>query len=143
MGQHRDHSGRIGKGWMPSGAKKIRLGSLVCLVAFLALTFLPLVHQCHLHGLEKLHHHHAGVEQESAPGINAPEPDEPHHSHHDADTCPICQAAAMCRYFSVPTLSLSPVLATPVLRLRETSSSSTIANPDRLTSGPRAPPISL
>jgi len=129
---------------MISGVMKNRLGSLVCLAALLALTILPLVHQCHLHGLEKLHPHQAaGLEHTPGLNLSAPEPDEPEHSHHDATTCPICQAASLCRYFSAPTLAFIPVSALPILRFCDKPFTSLTANACILTAGPRAPPASL
>jgi hypothetical protein len=143
MAQRRDlkggnHSRRI------FGVVQTRLSSLVCLAALLALTVLPLVHQCHLNDLEQLHAYHATRgEHQVGLRLSSPEPYKPHHSHHDPATCSICQAASLCRYFSAPSFSLSPILALPVQRFRGIVFTSVIASPDILISGPRAPPTSL
>jgi len=144
MGQHRDHRGRIGEVWMPSGALKTRLGFLICLIALLTQLYFPLVHQCE-HLLEGFITSAAlGVEQGAPLRIEAAESEEEeHHSHHDAATCPICQAALSCRYFATPTISLSLILGLPVQRFCLGAFTSIIANPDILIFGPRGPPISL
>jgi hypothetical protein len=144
MGRSRDPNRRNHQGWMLSDTVQTRLGSLICLAALLALTFLPLVHQYYVHGLEELHGPHAaGVDHIIGLRLNAPEPYEPHHSHHDAATCLICQAASLSRYFSAPTLSLSPISALPVQRFWDRAFTSIIADVNILTAGPRAPPASL
>ena len=136
--------GRKYQAWMFSGASQTRLGSIFCLIAFLALFFLPLAHQRHLHALEGLHAPHAtGVDQKDELQLSAPEHDEPQHSHHDASSCSICQAALSARYFSVLLLTISPVLSLPVQRFRHNATTSVAANADILVSEPRAPPISL
>jgi len=144
MGQHRDHRGRKGEVWIPSGALKTRLGFLICLIALLAQFYFPLVHQCE-HLLEGFITSAAlGVEQVAPVRIEAAESEEEeHHSHHDAATCPICQAALSSRYFAVPTISLSMNHVLPVQRFCDSAFTSVIANPDILISGPRGPPISL
>jgi len=144
MGQHRNHRGRKGAVWMPSGALKTRLGFLICLIALLAQLCFPLVHQCE-HLLEGFITSAAlGVEQGVPLRIEAAgSEEEEHHSHHDAATCPICQAALSCRFFATPTISLSQILALPVQRFGDSAFTLVIANPDILISGPRGPPSSL
>ena len=127
-----------------SGPKRTSLGSLFCLFALLALFFVPLAHQCHLHTLEGLHPPLASVlGKQVGLQLSVPEPEEPDHHHHDAATCPICQAALSSRYFAVTTLSLAPALSLPVQRFCNNAITSLVATPDVLVSGPRAPPVSL
>ena len=129
---------------MLSGVSQNRLGSLFCLLALLALIFVPLAHQCHLHTLEGLHPPLASVlGKQVGLQLSAPEPEEPDHHHHDPATCPICQAALSCRYFTVTTLSLAQALSLPVQRFCHNAITSVVANLEILTSGPRAPPVSL
>ena len=128
---------------MLSGVSQTRLGSLFCLFALLALFFVPLAHQYHLHTLEGLHPLLAAVLGEQVRlQLSAPEPEEPDH-HHDAATCPICQAALSSQYFAAPPLSLSPAISLPVQRFCNKTITSLIVTPEILTSGPRAPPVSL
>ena len=143
MGRPRtQHSGHK-RNLMLSGISQTRLGSLFCLLALLALFFVPLAHQCHLQTLEGLHPLLASVLGEQVGlQLSAPEPEEPDH-HHDAATCPICQAALSSRYFAVTTLSLDPVLSLPVQQFCNNAITSLVANPDVLILGPRAPPVSL
>jgi hypothetical protein len=140
----RDRNGRKFQSWLCSSASQPRLGSIFCLIALLAFIFLPLAHQCQLHTLAGLHAPlAAGMEQNPGLQLSALEPDEPHHSHHDAATCPICQAALSCRYFAVSSLSLSPIISLPVQRFDGEAFISIVAHPDILISGPRSPPTSL
>ena len=143
MGRPRtQHSGHK-RNLMLSGISQTRLGSLFCLLALLALFFVPLAHQCHLQTLEGLHPLLASVLGEQVGlQLSAPEPEEPDH-HHDAATCPICQAALSGRHFAAPILSLSPVISLPVQRFCNETITSIIVTPEILTSGPRAPPVSL
>ena len=144
MGRRRtQHSGHR-RNPMLSGVSQTRLGSLFCLLALLALIFVPLAHQCHLHTLEGLHPPLASVlGKQVGLQLSVPEPEEPDHHHHDAATCPICQAALSCRYFAATTLSLTPAISLPVQRFCNKAITSLVANPDILASGPRAPPVSL
>lgn len=143
MGQFRDHNGGDNHSWKLSAAMQTRLGSLFCLFLLLALFFVPLAHQSHLHALEGPYPPIAvGAEQKVGPRLSAPEPEETEH-HHDAPSCSICQAALNCRHFAIPTFSLSPVLSLPVQRFCKSAFISVVANPDILSSGPRSPPISL
>jgi hypothetical protein len=143
MGRHQDPNGKNHQSWLSSGPRQIRLGSLICLVALLAHFYLPLVHQ-YEHILEGFIASAAwGGEQQAEFQLGAPESQDPHQSHHDAATCPLCQEALSSRYFTVTTPSLSPSQAIPVQRFRETAFTEIVANPDILTSGPRAPPTSL
>ncbi|MGO9580219.1 MAG: DUF2946 family protein [Desulfobaccales bacterium] len=130
---------------MLSSVGQTRLHSLFCLFAILALFFVPLAHQCHLHTLDGLHPSLASVLGENVGlQLSAPEPEEPdHHHHHDAATCPICQAALSSRYFAATTLSLATILSLPVQRFCNDAITSLVAGPDVLVLGPRAPPISL
>lgn len=140
----RDRNGRKYESWLYSRGSRPRLGSAFCLIALLGFIFLPLAHQCQLHTLAGVHAPlAAGMEQNPRLQLSAPEPDEPHHSHHDAATCPICQAALSCRYFATPNISLSLILALPVQRFVNSAFISIVANPDILISGPRSPPTSL
>ena len=144
MGQHRDYHHKTRQMRALSGATWTRLYSLFCLFLLLALIFVPLAHQCHLHTLEGLHPPLASVlGKQVGLQLSVPEPEEPDHHHHDAATCPICQAALSCRYFAVTTLSLAPALSLPVQRFCHNAITSVVANPDVLVSGPRAPPVSL
>ena len=145
MGQHRDYNRGNRQSRMLSGATWNRLYSLFCLFLLLALFFVPLAHQCHLHTLEGLHPPLASVLGKNVGlQLSASEPEEPdHHHHHDAATCPICQAALSSRYFAVTTLSLDTVLFLPVQRFCNNAITSLVANPDVLVLRPRAPPVSL
>ena len=144
MGQHRDYNRGNRQRRVLSGTTWTRLYSLFCLFLLLALFFVPLAHQCHLHTLEGLHPPLASVlGKQVGLQLSAPEPEEPDHHHHDAATCPICQAALSSRYFAVTTLSLAPALSLPVQRFCNNTITSVVANPDILVSGPRAPPVSL
>ena len=143
MGRQQDQNGRKHQCWLLSGAMRTRLGSIICLVALLAHFYLPLAHQ-YEHLLEGFIASAAlGGEQQAEFQLGAPESQDPHQSHHDAATCPLCQEALSSRYFTVTTLSLSPSQALPVQRFRETAFTSIVANPDILIFGPRAPPTSL
>jgi len=145
MGRPRTlHSGHK-RSPMLSGVSQTRLGSLFCLFALLALFFVPLAHQYHLHTLEGLHPPlAAGFGKQVGLQLSAPEPEEPdHHHHHDAATCPICQAALSSRYFAATTLSLATVLSIPVQRFCNHAITSLVDSPDVLVLGPRAPPVSL
>ncbi len=143
MALHWDRNGRKYLIWMFSGARLTRLGSFLCLAALLAQLYIPLVHQCE-HILEGFVLPAAfAVGQKTEPSIGAAEPQNPHHSHHDAATCPICQAALICRYFAAPTISLAPILGLPIQRCCDTADTSIAANPDILISRPRSPPTLL
>ena len=143
MGQHRDYNHGNRQSRMLSGATN-RLYSLFCLFLLLALFFVPLAHQCHLHTLEGLHSPLASVLGKNVGlQLSAPESEEPDHHHHDAATCPICQAALSSRYFAVTTLSLDPVLSLPVQQFCNNAITSVASNQDVLVLGPRAPPVSL
>jgi hypothetical protein len=121
-----------------------RLYSPFCLFLLLALIFVPLAHQCHLHTLEGLHPPIASALGEPVGmQLSVPEPEEPDHHHHDAATCPICQAALSCRHFAVTTSSLTPALSLPVQRFCNNAITSVVADSDLLVSGPRPPPNSL
>ena len=138
--QHSGHKRNL----MLSGISQTRLGSLFCLLALLALFFVPLAHQCHLQTLEGLHPLLASVLGEQVGlQLSTSEPEEADHHHHDPATCPICQTALSGRYFASPTLSLSPVISLPVQRFCNETIVSIIVTPEILTSGPRAPPVSL
>jgi hypothetical protein len=144
MGQHRDYNcgNRQRRGL--SGTTWTRLYSLFCLFLLLALSFVPLAHQCHLHTLEGLHPLLASVlGKQVGLQLSVPETEEPDHHHHDAATCPICQAALSSRFFAVTTFSLAPPLSLPVQRFCNNPITSLFADPDILASGPRAPPVSL
>ena len=144
MGQHRDYNRGNRQSPMLSGANWNRLYSLFCLFLLLALFFVPLAHQCHLHTLEGLHPPLASVlGKQVGLQLSAPEPEEPDHHHHDAATCPICQAALSSRYFAATTLSLATVLSLPVQQFCNNAITSLVANQDVLVLGPRAPPVSL
>jgi hypothetical protein len=122
---------------------RTRLYSLFCLFLLIALFFVPLAHQCHLHTLEGGHPSLASVlGKQVGLQLSVPEAEEPDH-HHDAATCPICQAALSSRYFAVTTFSLAPALSLPVQRFCNNAITSVVANPDVLVLGPRAPPVSL
>ena len=144
MGRPRtQHSGHK-RNLMLSGISQTRLGSLFCLLALLALFFLPLAHQCHLHALEGLDATTASSPEQTAEvRLGSAESEGPLHSHHDAATCPICQAALSSQYFATPPLSLSPAISLPVQRFCNETITSIIVTPEILTSGPRAPPVSL
>ena len=130
-------------GYLPARGKP-RFGFIFCLVALLAHLILPLAHQCHLHALEEIHASVAlEAGQEVTLGLGAAESEEEHHSHHDAASCPLCQAAFRARYFIVPAVDLAPALSLPVQRFCHNSITSVVANPDILVSRPRSPPISL
>ena len=127
-----------------SGAKRTNIGSIFCLIAVLAYLILPLAHQGHLHALKEFHTSVAwDAGQDVTLRLGAAESEEPQHSHHNAHSCPICQAALSSRYFTVPTLSLSPAISLPVQRFYNKTITSVVVNPDILVSGPRSPPISL
>jgi hypothetical protein len=144
MAQNREHYGKNGKNRISSVAMKTRLGSHVCLAALLALTLLPLVHQWHLYSLEKGKVFHAsGIEHEVGLSLNESDPDGLKHSRHNAATCPICRATSICRYFSAPTLYLSPILATRVQGFSGSGFASLVANSDILIPALRAPPTSI
>ncbi len=126
-----------------SGAKRIRLGHIFCLIAFLGHLLLPLAHQVHLHELEELN---ISVALDAGQGIGlrgAAEPEPKGHSHHDAASCTICQAAFRARWFVAATDHLSAAFILPVHQSCNKFSTIAVANPDILTSGPRSPPISL
>jgi hypothetical protein len=144
MGRPRtQHSGHK-RNLMLSGISQTRLGSLFCLLALLALFFLPLAHQCHLHALEGLDATTASSPEQTAEvRLGSAESEGPLHSHHDAASCPICQAALGSRYFTVPTPSLSSVLSISVQRFCNNAFTSGVTTQDILVTGPRAPPISL
>jgi hypothetical protein len=120
------------------------LYSVFCLFLLLALFFVPLAHQCHLHPLAGQHPSPAPV-----PGnqvvlqLSVPEAEEPDHHHHDAATCSICQAALSSRFLAVTAFSLAPALSLPVQRFCNKAITPVVANADILVSGPRAPPVSL
>jgi hypothetical protein len=140
----RKQNGKNGKSWMPALAVKTRLGPLGCLALLLTLTFLPLVHHWHLNGMKKSNAFHtARNEHKIGLCLSEPDSDKQQSPHHNAATCPICQVASMCRYFSTSTLSLSPVLALPVQWFCESDFLSLVADSNILTSVPRAPPTSL
>jgi len=143
MGRPRDHKGGDYRSWELSGAMQTRLGSLFCLFLLLALFFIPLVHQGHLHALERPYPPiAAGAEQKVGPRLSAPEPDQTDH-HHDAASCPICHAALGSRYFTTPSPSLSSLLSLLVQRFCHNAFTSVVTTRDILVTGPRAPPISL
>jgi hypothetical protein len=143
MGRYRDHNGGDKQSWKLSGAMQTCLGSLFCLFLLLAVIFVPLAHQSHLHALEGLYPPiAAGADQKVGLRLSAPEPKETD-QHHDAASCSICQAALCCRHFAIPTLSLSPVLSLPDQRSCHNTITSVVANPDALVLGSRAPPVSL
>ncbi len=82
-----------------SGAGETRLKSSICLIALLALIVVPLAHQHHLHSLEGFSPPPAlGVEIPGDLQLSSPKPEDPDHHHHNAVTCPICQAALSSRY---------------------------------------------
>ncbi len=144
MGQHRDYNHGNRQRRVLSGTTWTRLYSLFCLFLLLALFFVPLAHQCHLHTLEGLYPPLASVlGKQVGMQLSVPEPEEPEHHHHDAATCPICQAALSSQYFAATTLSLAPVLSLPVQQFCNNAITSFVANQDVLVLGPRAPPISL
>lgn len=129
---------------MLSGVAWNRLYSLFPLFLLLALFFVPLAHQCHLHTLEGLYPPLAPVfGKEVGLQLSASEPDEADHHHHDPATCPICQAALSCRYLAVTTLSLPPALSPPIQRFCNFTFTSVVSSPGILVSGPRSPPIFL
>jgi hypothetical protein len=139
MGWHLEQNSRKQQRWISSSS----LGTLVCLVTLLVHLYLPLVHQ-YEHILEGFIISAAlGGEPRAEFYLGAAQSQDPHHSHHDAATCPLCQAALGSRYFTVTTPSLSPSQALTVLRFREIAFTAILANPDILTFGPRAPPTSL
>ncbi len=130
-------------GFLPARGKP-RFGFTFCLIALLAHLILPLAHQYHLHALEEIHASVAlAAGQEVSLLLGAAESEEEHHSHHDAASCPLCQAAFRARAFIVPAVNLALSLYLPVQRFCNNSLTSVVANPDILVSGPRAPPISL
>jgi len=127
-----------------SGAKRIHLGSIFCLIALLAHLVLPLAHQFRLHELEEAHNSGAlDAGQGVALQFRAADPEPQHHSHHDTVSCTICQAAFRARWFIVPAINLATVFILPIQRFCNKSIASVVANPDILVSGPRSPPISL
>src|SRR5271157_2976578 len=131
MGSPPKHKWHCNPNLIMSGPKRTSLSSIFCLFLLLALFFVPLAHQCHLHTLEGLHPPLASVLGENAGlRLSAPEPEDPDHHHHDAATCPICQAALSSRYFAVTTLSLDPVLSLPVQQFCNNAITSLVANPD-------------
>ena len=127
-----------------SGAKRIHLGYFFCLIALLAHLVLPLAHQFHLHQLEELNISGTlDAGQVVAVRFGGGESEPQHHSHHDATSCPICQAAFRARCFMVPAVNLATAFILPVQRLCHKTSTIAVANPDILVSGPRSPPVSL
>jgi hypothetical protein len=139
MGWHLEQKSRKQQSWISSSS----LGSLVCLVTLLVHLSLPSVHQ-YEHILEGFIVSAAGGdEKRSEFQLGAAESQHRDHSHHDAATCSICQAASLCRYFSAPTLCLSPISALPVQRFWDRAFTSIVADVNLLTSGPRAPPASF
>ncbi|MFI5330322.1 MAG: DUF2946 family protein [Desulfobaccales bacterium] len=144
MGRPRDYNCGNGQRRVLSGTTWTRLYSLFCLFLLLALFFVPLAHQCHLHTLEGLHPPLASVLGKPVGlQLNVPEPEDSDHHHHDAATCPICQAALSSRYLAVTTFSLAPALSLPVQQFCDNAITPLVANPDVLVLGPRAPPASL
>ncbi len=144
MGRRRTQPSGHRRNPLLSGVSQTRLGSLFCLLALLALIFVPLAHQCHLHTLEGLHPPLASVlGKQVGLQLSIPEPDEPDHHHHDPATCPICQAALSCRHFVAGAFSLPSAFSLPVQRFCHKAITSLVATADILASGPRAPPVSL
>jgi hypothetical protein len=142
MGRSRTQHSRKGPSWMMSGGGNIRLGALFCLFALLALIFIPLAHQCHLHALERFDT--APVNQPKGRlSLWAAQTHKAHHPHHDAATCPICQAALAARYFAVTAPSLSLVFSLFVQRFCNNAFTLGVTNQDILVTCPRAPPIPL
>jgi len=136
MGRHLNKNSEKQQSLILSG-----LSSIVCLVALLVHLYLPLVHQ-YEHILEGFTAS-TGGEKQAEFQIGAPESQHQDHNHHDAATCPVCQAALNSRHFTVTTPLLSPILTLPVQRFCETASTPIVDSPDILTSGPRAPPTCL
>jgi hypothetical protein len=144
MGRHRDYNGGNSQSWMISGSNQIRLYSLFCLFLLLALFFIPQAHQRHLHTLGGLYPPPAsGAEKQVGLQLSATEPEGPDHHHHDAATCPICQAALNSGHFVVPALVLPIILALPVQLLDHYDSTPGITNPAILAYNSRSPPNSL
>jgi hypothetical protein len=144
IGSYRNHGQKNNPSLIMSGMKRTHLGSFFCLIAILAHLVLPLAHQGHLHALEGLYTadvSDAGREVKLL--LGSAESEEPQHSHHHANSCPICLAALSSRYFAAPTFSLTQVLYLPIQRFFHKTIASAVANPDILVSGPRSPPISL
>lgn len=127
-----------------SGAKRIHLGYIFCLIGLLAHLVLPLAHLVHLHELEELNISGAlDTGQAVALRLGACESRPQQHSHHDAASCLICQAAFRARCFIVPAVNLATAFILPVQRFCNKTITSVVANPDILVSGPRSPPTSL
>lgn len=124
--------------------KRTHLGPFFCLIAILAHLILPLAHQSHLHAFEDFYSSDdLNTGREVRLLFGSAESEEPQHSQHHANSCPICLAALSSRYFAAPTFSLTQVLYLPIQRFCHKTIASAVANPDILVSGPRSPPISL